>query len=251
VGEDRALMSAARAAAATVRLTPSLFDSMAVGASAAAAAPPFLEGSGLTASLFRFHSGVEAIRLDNAHGAITVLPFQGQQIWDAVMFGRSLKMKSMFPEPRKVELSKQWSYLDTYGAFFVHCGATSMGCPGEADDHPLHGELPNAPYHSAALSVGEDELGEYVEVSGTYHHTAAFSYNLRAEASVRLHRDRSTFPISMSMTNECHSPSDLMYMAHANFLPVEGAELHYTHADGPGDLEISGSINGLVPPSAE
>ena len=38
----------------------------------------------------------------NGLGSITVLPFQGQQIWDAEMLGRSLKMKSMFTEPRKV-----------------------------------------------------------------------------------------------------------------------------------------------------
>ena len=32
-----------------------------------------------------------------------------------------------------------------YGAFFAHCGATSMGCTMEADDHAVHGELPNSP----------------------------------------------------------------------------------------------------------
>lgn len=50
-------------------------------------------------------------------------------------------MKSMFEEPRPVELSKQWSFIDTYGAFFVHCGAMSMGCPMEADNHPVRSNV--------------------------------------------------------------------------------------------------------------
>jgi hypothetical protein len=63
---------------------------------------------------------------------------------------------------RQVELAKQWSYIDTYGAFYVHCGATSMGCPADADTHPTHGELPNAPYQSAQIRVGTDSAGECV-----------------------------------------------------------------------------------------
>jgi hypothetical protein len=40
--------------------------------------------AGLTASTFRYRSGVAALRIENAVGHIIQLPFQGQQIWDAV-----------------------------------------------------------------------------------------------------------------------------------------------------------------------
>jgi hypothetical protein len=39
-----------------------------------------------------------------------MLPFQGQQIWDAWFDERRLTMRSMFPEPKPTR-----EYLDTYG----------------------------------------------------------------------------------------------------------------------------------------
>ena len=103
-----------------------------------------------------------------------------------------------------------------------------MGCPADSDTHPTHGELPNAPYQCAQICVGADDNGnEYIEVSGTYNHIGAFSYNLKCEASVRLYAGRTTFPISMKITNEFYQDSDLMYMAHTNYLPVEGSTILY------------------------
>jgi len=203
----------------------------------------------LRAKLFTYPSGVAAIELENDVGAITILPYQGQQVWDASFHGRRLTMKSMYEMPRPVELSKQWSYIDTYGSFFVHCGATSMGCPMEADDHPVHGELPNAPYQKAHIGVGSDTRGDFLEVGGIYDHTVAFTCNFRATATIRLYAGESTFPISMHLKNNFHDQMDLMYMAHTNFKPIAGSQLVYTHADGPADLEVGGSVNGLVPPS--
>jgi hypothetical protein len=124
-----------------------------------------------------------------------------------------------------------------------------MGCPSADDTHPLHGELPNAPYQSAELRVGECDRGEYIEMTGMYDHTIAFTCNLRATASIRFYADTSTFPISMTIENRFHTDSDLMYMAHTNFRPVVGAKLLYTHHDGPNDMEISGSVNGLQAPT--
>lgn len=102
----------------------------------------------LRAKLFTYPSGVAAIELENDVGAITILPYQGQQVWDASFHGRRLTMKSMYEMPRPVELSKQWSYIDTYGSFFVHCGATSMGCPMEGTCVYLELTLPTRKYHS-------------------------------------------------------------------------------------------------------
>ena len=94
----------------------------------------------LKANLFLYPSGVHAIRLVNSRGEIIILPFQGQQIWSAIFDERELSMRSMFSIPKPTR-----SYLENYGGFLLHCGATAMGVPGDNDTHPLHGELPNAP----------------------------------------------------------------------------------------------------------
>ena len=110
--------------------------------------------SGLTASAFRYASGVAALRISNRVGEIVCLPFQGQQIHDATFHGRRLTMRSMFADPVPAS-----TYLGNSGGFLVHCGATAMGNPAVEDTHPLHGELPNLTYQSASLLVGEDERG--------------------------------------------------------------------------------------------
>ena len=46
----------------------------------------------LKASLFIFDSGIHAIKLENELGYITVLPYKGQQIWDAVFYGAGFRM---------------------------------------------------------------------------------------------------------------------------------------------------------------
>ena len=60
------------------------------------------------------------------------------------MDGRQLTMRSMFDQPQATR-----NYLETYGGFLIHCGFTAMGVPTKEDSHPLHGELPNAPYRQA------------------------------------------------------------------------------------------------------
>ncbi|HTP58590.1 MAG TPA: DUF4432 domain-containing protein, partial [Spirochaetia bacterium] len=96
---------------------------------------PLCEVGGLKAVSFLFGTGVHALRIENPHGHIVVLPYQGQQIWDAVFHGRRQTMKTFFPEPVPTP-----NLLDSYGAFLYHCGALRMGTPGPEDTHPLHGE---------------------------------------------------------------------------------------------------------------
>jgi hypothetical protein len=102
--------------------------------------------AGLSAIAFQYDSGVCGLGLKNELGQLVLLPFQGQQIWSAEFGGRNLTMKSMFAEPRPTR-----EYLETYGGFLLHCGATAMGVPSKEDTHPLHGELPNAPFQRAYL----------------------------------------------------------------------------------------------------
>ena len=109
-----------------IELRPQYFDSM---------ERPFAASGVLTATTFRYASGVDAVRIRNGAGSIVVLPFQGQQIWSAEFGGRELTMKSPFAEPVSTR-----EYLRTYGGFLLHCGFNAMGVPAEGDTHPLHGE---------------------------------------------------------------------------------------------------------------
>jgi len=114
-----------------------------------------VEFNTLCATAFRYPSGVCALRLENAKGSLVLLPFQGQQVWSAE-FGdtsfvrRQLTMRSMFTEPRPTQ-----DFLSTFGGFFQHCGVTGVGAPSPEDTHPIHGELPNAPYQKAYLLIGK------------------------------------------------------------------------------------------------
>ena len=98
------------------------------------------EYEGLTASTFRYSTGVHGLRLVNQVGQFILLPFQGQQIWQAEFHGRMLTMKSMFNEPRPTT-----DFLQTCGAFLIHCGATAMGVPGEQNTHPPTVSYPTRP----------------------------------------------------------------------------------------------------------
>lgn len=197
----------------------------------------------LSAHTFRFESGVCGLRLENERGRLVMLPFQGQQIWSAQFNGRELTMKSMFAEPRPTR-----QYLETYGGFLIHCGATAMGVPSAQDTHPLHGELPNAPYSQAYLEVGRDEQGEYLALGGRYQHTVAFNHNYAAEPRLKLYRGSSRFRLELAITNLKNSPMELMYMAHINFRPVDHGRLVYSALQIPEHVRVRRNIPSHVRP---
>lgn len=202
------------------------------------------EFAGLTASTFRYESGVCALRLVNQVGQITMLPFQGQQIWHAEFYGRTLTMKSMFDQPYPTLV-----YLNTYGGFLIHCGATAMGVPTEKDSHPLHGELPNAPYQTAQLLIGQDERGFYLGLTGTYQYTVAFNHNYTAQPVVKLYSDSSKISISLTIKNLKRSPMELMYLAHINFRPVDQGRLVYSAPCDPQHVRVRSSIPSHIHPA--
>ncbi len=204
-----------------------------------------VEHGPLTASAFRYDSGVCALRLKNELGELIMLPFQGQQIWAAEFGGRNLTMKSMFSQPNATR-----TYLETYGGFLIHCGATAMGVPTGADTHPLHGELPNAPYQKAWLTVGQDACGAYLALSGEYEHTVAFSDHYVARPKVRLYAGSSLFPISISISNLKKTPMSLMYLAHVNFRPADFGHLIYSAPCTPESVRVRRSIPSHVHPPA-
>ncbi len=200
---------------------------------------PLCQSGELSVSTFRFDSGVAGLRIRNARGETTMLPFQGQQIWRAAFDGRDLTMHSMFDHPRDTQV-----YLETYGGFLIHCGITGLGAPGPEDTHPLHGELPNAPFQSAWLEISENS----VTVAGSYQHTVAFSTNYRATIETTLTAGSAIIDATVKVENLKRTPMDLMYLGHANFKPVDNGELHYTAHHTPETVRVRRSIPSHVTP---
>lgn len=204
---------------------------------------PLVVFGSLTASAFLFDTGVEALRLSNELGELVLLPFQGQQVWSANFRGRNITMRSMFDAPHPTR-----TYLETYGGFHLHCGFTAMGVPAAGDSHPLHGELPNAPYRKAWIVTGEDEKGQYIGLGGEYQHTIAFSFNYVARPLVKLYAASSIFTIEMEITNLKSTPMEYMYMAHVNFGPVDNGRLVYSARVTPETVRVRRSIPSHVKP---
>jgi hypothetical protein len=179
-----------------------------------------LEAGRMTVRAFRYSTGVEAVSVTTPRGEITVLPFKGQQVWRAAFDGRPLTMKSMFDEPQATT-----DYLSTYGAFLIHCGISAMGGPSAADTHPLHGEIPNARFQSAHLLLGEDQTGPTLTIAGDCIQARAFTYHYRFHTEVALRPDATHIDVAVTVENLRPAPFELMYLAHVNFRPVDGARL--------------------------
>ena len=203
------------------------------------------EAGGMTASVFRYASGIAALRIRNRVGEIVCLPYQGQQIHDAAFHGRRLTMRSMFGDPLPAS-----TYLGNSGGFLVHCGATAMGNPAVEDSHPLHGELPNLIYQSASLLVGEDAQGTWMGMTGIGRYTIAFTHNYEVRPMLKLHAGDGRIDASLEIRNLKHTPMELMYLAHANFRPHDGARLIDTVPDDGENIRIRTKLpQGLFKPA--
>lgn len=192
-------------------------------------------------STFRYASGIAALRVRNARGELIILPFKGHQIWRCGFDGRDLTMKSMFDEPVDTR-----HYLETYGAFFIHCGLTGMGAPGPQDRHPLHGELPNAPFQNAWIEC--NEKAGTISLGASYHHTVAFTVNYRATSTYTLGEHESLLDARLHVDNLMQAPMELMYLAHANFRPSDHGELIYTAKKSPETVRVRQSIPAHISP---
>lgn len=200
-----------------------------------------LQDGGLTASVWRYDGGSCGLKLKNELGEVVVLPFQGQQVWSANFEGRELTMRSMFTEPRATS-----EYLYNYGAFLLHCGITATGVPTAGDTHPLHGELPNAPYQRAWLLAGEDDKGRYLGVSGEYEHVMAFNHHYVARPCLSLRSGATLLEIDLSVTNRKRTEMERMYLAHINFRPVDYGRLVYSAPCTPEHARVRRSIPSHV-----
>jgi len=182
------------------------------------------ESEGLKATLFKYSTGIEAVKLSNDKGYVTLLPFVGQQIWDMEFLGHNMVMKSIYDEP---EVCYNF-YGESYGAFLMHCGLTAMGNPTSEDTHTPHGELPIAKYNEAYIIIGEDEKGKYISLSGKYFFKRAFEHNYEFSPECRLYEGASTIEMHINITNHKDLPLEYFYLCHINYRPVDGAKLYYT-----------------------
>lgn len=179
-----------------------------------------LDAHDMTASLFRYPTGIEALRLTNSRGSLVVLPFFGQMIWDAVFDGVDLTMTNMFSMPRPAH-----EIVGTYGCFAFHSGLLANGCPGPEDSHPLHGEMSCATMEQAGLEVGEDAEGPYLAVTGLHEYAMGFGSHYVARPRVVMRPGKALFDIQMAVENLSGAAMDLMYMCHVNFAFVDGGRI--------------------------
>jgi len=184
----------------------------------------FVDAGELKASLFIFSTGVKAIKLQNSLGYITILPYMGQMIWDAVFGGRSLKMKNSFEEPKPAK-----HFLETYGCYVMHCGVLAMGCPSPEDTHEHHGELTIAKYDAAQIVTGSDERGEYIGVLGTIEYNRAFGDHYKVNPFVRLYKGSALLSIDFVCHNLSAYDMEFMYMCHVNNRSVSGGRIVQSH----------------------
>lgn len=198
----------------------------------------------LSVSLFRYPSGVEAVRVRNSRGHIILLPFMGQMIWDVVFDGVCLTMKNMFSQPLPAT-----GVVETYGCFGYHSGILRNGCPSPQDSHKLHGEMPCAPMDRARIVWGEDERGPYVALVSEWEYVMGFGNHYLAAPRIVLRPGATLFDLEMNVENLSATPMDLMYICHINFGLVRGGEIFQAAGFTPADTCARKSIPGHVTPT--
>lgn len=167
-----------------------------------------------TVTSFKYASGIEALKISNSRGYVTILPYYGQMIWDAEFDGHNLKMDNMFSQPKRGE-----NIVDTYGCFAFHSGLRRNGCPSPQDDHVLHGEMPCAEMDHAWLVIEGDKLA----LTGSVEYVKGFGDHYCAQPLVRLTAGSAQFDIEMNVTNLASVPMPLQYMCHMNYTYIPGA----------------------------
>ena len=195
----------------------------------------FLEEEDIKVFLYKFETGMEAIRIQNDLGHIIVLPYKGQMIWEAMFNGRLLNMSRV--EKHQPKFTKH--YLSgAFGTYFFHCGALRMGVPSAEDDHPVHGELPYADYDEAELVVGTNEKGTYVGIGGVFRYNRGFGPCYEAHPLTQVYSRSSLMDISLRIENRSNDPMELMYMAHLNSRPVDKARFVQCNPWTPEDMPL-------------
>ena len=152
-------------------------------------------------------TGIEALRIANPRGSVTVLPFMGQMIWRASFDGVELAMQSMFDRPRPAG-----TIVETYGCLACHAGLLHDGAPTAEDTHPLHGEFPCIAMDEAGLGCGEDERGAFLAVTGMRDYAMGFGAHHRATPRVVLREDATSLEMERLGEPERQDPEQVFYI---------------------------------------
>jgi hypothetical protein len=191
----------------------------------------------LTVSARRLPNGIEILRAAGPRLTLDILPFRGQQIWQAWVDGQPMGMRGMTAEPRAGH-----TILESLGAFVYHCGLLGIAAPGTEDDHPLHGELPLAAMDTAHLDLATTASGTFVTVGGTFEYAKAFRAHYLWSPEISFQAAGSTLEVTARIDNRMQSAMPFMYLAHPNFRPVNGAELAYSAPYGPEHVRVRTSV---------
>ena len=205
-----------------------------------------LEAGTLVASLFRYPSGIEALRLRNARGSLVLLPWYGQMIWQATFDDVPLAMQSGFDMPLPAD-----SIGGTYGCFAFHSGLLRNGVPQAGDDHPAHGEFPCSTMARAWLEVREEAEGLALRLVSERDHIMGFGPRYRAHPSVTLRERDTVFEIGMQVENRSGKVMDLMYMAHVNFAFVPQGRFVQPMPFTPEHMRVRRAVPAHVRPNPD
>ncbi len=202
---------------------------------------PFLTAEGVKVSLFRYDTGVAAVRVANARGHAIMLPYLGQMLWDASFDGVRLGMGNKYPAPRPATVISE-----TYGCLAFHSGLLRNGAPSPDDTHQLHGEFPCAVLESANLELGSDAKGAYVRLTGKREHIDGFTSHYVAYPSVTMRPESTQLEIGMLVENRSDEPMDLMYNCHINFDFVDGGRILQAAAYTPENVTVRTAVPGHI-----
>jgi Domain of unknown function (DUF4432) len=191
----------------------------------------------LTVTAQRLPNGIEILRATGPRLTMEVLPFRGQQVWQAWIDSHPIGMRGMTSQPRAGQ-----TILESLGALVYHCGLLGIAAPGPEDDHPLHGELPLAAMDTAHLELVRTADGTKVSIGGTFEYTKAFRAHYLWSPEISFVAAATTFEVVARVDNRMHSPMPFMYLAHPNFRPVNGAELVYSAPYGPDHVRVRTSV---------
>ncbi|MCQ4160049.1 aldose 1-epimerase family protein [Roseomonas sp. GC11] len=200
----------------------------------------------LRATLHRYPSGIGALRLANARGAVEVLPWMGGMVWSARFDGVDLTMASGFDMPRPAT-----GIAGTYGCFAFHSGLLRNGVPTPEDDHAAHGEFPCAEMQSAWLEWGADAEGPFLRAVSARDHVVGFGPHYVAHPSVTLRPGATLFDIGLSVENRSGRPMELMYMCHVNFAFVPGGEIVQPAPFTPEHTAVRRAVPAHVTPNPD
>ena len=74
--------------------------------------------------------------------------------------------------------------------------------------------------------MGEDERGPWMGLTGLARYTIAFTHNYEIRPLLKLHAGDGRIEAEVAIRNLKHTPMELMYLAHVNFRPHDGAQAH-------------------------